>query len=96
MGPVFELEDVVVDVATADAAVDLNLQVVSQRQTDFLGLLCQLTGRRQNQDLWLSQRNVNRLQRPQREDARLTSAALALHNNIAVLDDRQNCPLLDS
>jgi len=61
MGAVFELEDVVVDVATADAAVDLNLQVVSQRQTDFLGLLCQLTGRRQNQDLWLSQRNVNRL-----------------------------------
>mmetsp|Transcript_47404 Transcript_47404/g.136941 ORF Transcript_47404/g.136941 Transcript_47404/m.136941 type:complete len:469 (-) Transcript_47404:55-1461(-) len=86
--------DVVRDALAADATVDLDVQVVAQRQAHLLTLLGKLARRREEQHLRLALSGVYGLESAQAEDAGLASSALRLHDDVAALEDRQDCPLL--
>jgi hypothetical protein len=93
---VFELEDVIIDVATANAAVDFDLHVVTQRKAYLLGLLSELSCWRKNEDLGFSQSHIDSMKRPKCKYTGLARATLTLHNDISLFHDRQDCSLLDS
>ena len=56
---VLKLENVVIDISATDATVDFNTHIISQREHDFLRLFCQLTSRRQAQNLWLAKIQID-------------------------------------
>ena len=83
-----QIDYIIIDVSSADAAVYLYLHEVAEGQTDSLGLLCKLPGRRKDQHLWLSEGHVKTVESTKREYAGLTCATLALRNDVSPLDDR--------
>ena len=82
-----KIHHVVVDVSSADAAVNLNLHEIAQRQENALRLLSQFTRGRENEDLRLSECHVGCLERTNCEHASLSGTTLALHNHIPTMDD---------
>lgn len=56
-----QFEDVFIYIAATDATVDLDLHVVTKGKANFLGLLSQLSGWGEDQDLRFSQLKVNAL-----------------------------------
>mmetsp|Transcript_138 Transcript_138/g.252 ORF Transcript_138/g.252 Transcript_138/m.252 type:complete len:462 (+) Transcript_138:109-1494(+) len=86
--------DVIGDALAADAAVDLDVQVVAEGQANLLTLLGQLARGREEEDLRLALLRRHRLQRAQAEDARLARAALRLHDDVPALQDGQDGALL--
>ena len=67
-----KLKDVLVDVSTANATVHLHLHVVAKCEAHFLSLLCELSCRREDQDLWFPQLWVDGLQGSDCEDTSFT------------------------
>jgi hypothetical protein len=90
-----QFENIFIDVATTDAAVNFDLHVVTKSKCDFLSLLCQFSCWWKNQDLGLSQLLIYRLQCSNGENACFSCTALALHNYISTLSDGKNSSLLD-
>ena len=90
-----QFEYVFIHVTATNAAVDFDLHVVTECQANFLGLLGQLSGWGEDQDLRLSQLKVHALQSANREHPCLSGTALALYDHIPLLSDGQDCPLLD-
>ena len=90
-----QFEYVFIHVTATNAAVDFDLHVVTECQANFLGLLGQLSGRGQDQDLRLSQLKVDTLQGANCEDTCLTGTALTLNDYIPLLCNGQDSPLLD-
>mmetsp|Transcript_98879 Transcript_98879/g.265543 ORF Transcript_98879/g.265543 Transcript_98879/m.265543 type:complete len:232 (-) Transcript_98879:38-733(-) len=86
--------DVVRDTLAADAAVHLDVQVITECEADLLRLLGKLACGRQDEHLRLPCAGFHCLQGAQREDAGLTGAALGLHDDVAALQDGQDSPLL--
>ena len=62
MRSMLQVENVFVDVSTANAAMDFHLHEVTKGETDTLCLLSQFTSWGQNEHLWLSEGKVNSLQ----------------------------------
>jgi hypothetical protein len=93
---ILQHSDVIAHLGSADAHMRGGLHVVSKAHDDLSRLLCELPRRRQDQDLRLSVLQVDHAQRPEREDGRLPGARLALDDDVAALDDRDNSSLLDS
>ena len=91
----FELLDVLLNVAATNAAVDLEAgHIVAKTSHHALRLLGQLSRRREHEDLRVTNRHVQALERAETENACLAGARLGLHNNVASLHDRKNSSLL--
>ena len=88
MNAVVQFDHVIINISATNAAMNRDAHVIPERLYNFLGLFSQLPGRREHQDLWLSDGKVHCLQTPEREDACLTSAALCLDDHVPPLQDR--------
>ena len=90
-----QVEDIVVDISTTDAAVNFNLHEVTKGKTNTLSLFSQFSCRRKYKDLRLPQSQIECLKCSECEYTCLTSAALTLNDHISASDDWQDGPLLD-
>ena len=94
MSSMLQVENVFVDVSTANAAMDFHLHEVTKGETDTLSLLRQFTSWRQNEHLWLSEGEVDSLQGTKSEDASFTRTTLTLHDDVTAPNDGQDSTLL--
>ena len=91
-----QVEDIVVDISTTDAAVDFHLHKITKGKTNTLSLLSQFSSRWQYEDLRLPQSQIEWLKCSKCKYACLTSTTLTLNDHISASDDWKDGPLLHS
>ena len=96
MRAMLQVENILVDIPSADATVHFHLHKVTKREAYFLCLFGKFSRRWKDKHLRLSHGQFERIQRPERKDAGLTRATLTLHDNVPTLDYRKNGTLLHS
>lgn len=92
---ILEFPDVLSNGGASNASMTLHVHVVAKRKNNRLDLRCQLTSRREDQSLRLSNGDIDGLQDGDGECRGFTSSRLRLSNNVTPLDYRQYSTLLD-
>jgi hypothetical protein len=92
---IVEFLDVFSKRGATNAGMALDIHVVTEGEDDRLNLSCQLSSRRENEDLGLSHGRVEALESRNRKRRRLSGSRLGLGNDVSPPHNRMNCPLLD-
>jgi len=84
------------DIGTSHTSVALDVHVVAKGNNDFLNLLREFTGRREDKGLGSLNGHVQLLKNGDGKCGGLASARLCLRNDIVAFYNRYNCTLLNS